>query len=274
MKVVCGLVFLSVLLALPASAITGGTKDLSNTEHPNVCTVNMRFTTQPGGILMSGTLIHPRVVLTAAHGILFYRQAIAAGMSTGIQNVSVNFAPVVPPGPVGLFGHLPVTDMITFSNEDPKNVHFQGQLNDVGLIILAEPVTHIAPATLPTAGLLKDLKLQPDTRMRIVGYGAHHVSFSPPAWTTAIPFERKYTDLKVKGISPATINLHVNPHSGTGGAMPGDSGGPAFLTDPGTGDRILVGVCSASDQQRVGNDFYSRVDLESILEFIAANLPD
>ncbi|MHC4955363.1 MAG: trypsin-like serine protease [Planctomycetota bacterium] len=269
-----GLLFLlSILVALPANAITGGTQDLSSTEHPNVCTVNMRFTTQPGGILMSGTLIHPRVVLTAAHGILFYRQAIAAGMSTGIENVSVNFNPVVPPGPVGLFGHRPVVDMTTFSNEDLKNDTFQGQLHDVGLILLEEPVTHIEPARLPTADLLTDLKFRRDTSLRIVGYGAHHVSLSPPTWATAIPFERRYTDLKIKGISPATINLHVNPHRGNGGALPGDSGGPAFLTHPTSGRRILVGICSASDQRRVGNNFFARVDLPEVLAFIQDNLP-
>ena len=50
-------------LVTTAFAITGGTEDTTG-EHPNVGIVVLRVGTQGGAFICSGTLIHPRVVLT------------------------------------------------------------------------------------------------------------------------------------------------------------------------------------------------------------------
>jgi hypothetical protein len=55
--------------------------------------------------------------------------------------------------------------------------------------------------------------------------------------------------------------------TGNGGTALGDSGGPAFWTDPDTGDDVLVSI-SCWGGSWVSNEFYWRIDTVESLQFI------
>jgi hypothetical protein len=265
---------LVVTLALAGSAlaITGGTKDDTNI-HDNVGIVVLRI--GPGGILCSGTLIAPKVVLTAGHCTEAFQDFIDSGVTT-IDQLSVNFLPVNVPSPVGTLGNLAVDRIITH-----PNYRFQSPMSseqtDIGLVILKEAVVGITPAVLPAKGWLDELKksheLKPGSTFRLAGYGTHLDPLAPPTPVLDFPFERRYVDSEYKQVLKRHINFKQNLHSGPGGSCFGDSGGPAFLTNPSTGGRVLVGVTSWGDLKCTGTGFSTRTDLADVLDFIADNLP-
>ena len=159
---------------------------------------------------------------------------------------------------------------------DPRLVPNGG--TDIGLLILKDPVVGITPAMLPNEGMLDDLKksgaLRHRPSIRIAGFGTHLDPLTPPTPTLgAPPWPRNYVDVKFKGLMNRFMQLTNNAHSGNGGNCFGDSGGPAFWTEPGTGNRILIGVTSWGDAKCTGTGVYARTDLDDVLEFIGDNLP-
>ncbi|MFN2289771.1 MAG: trypsin-like serine protease, partial [Anaerolineae bacterium] len=67
----------------------------------------------------------------------------------------------------------------------------------------------------------------------------------------------------------AWLRMSQNQATGDGGTCYGDSGGPAFWTDPDTGTEVLVGVTSWGDAPCVSSAFNYRVDIPETLDFIA-----
>ena len=129
-----------------AWAITGGQPD--GTAHPNVGTV-IAYHPLYGVIpYFSGTLIHERVFLTAGHGV-------AELLNGDVVLLGVSFDPVVDLQDPDTW--LPVSQ--AFCRYGAYNTGAADQnRTDIALLILREPVKSIAPATLPTAGLLDGLK--------------------------------------------------------------------------------------------------------------------
>ena len=146
-------VVIAVLMALtigarPAAASTGGTAD-GNT-HPNVGLI--LFYQPDGRFRCSATLISPTVLLTAAHCT-----------DGDLGKVLVDFRSVVaetPPSP-----YAPATDptvgytaaqiaamgfLSGTAYTHPQYSHFTDldNWNDVGVVVLDQPVTNIEPATL------------------------------------------------------------------------------------------------------------------------------
>lgn len=248
---------LLALTALPAGAITWGELD---TAHTNVGAFVVDWPGYGPFQICSGTLIHPQVFLTAGH--------CTDGLEEeGIEQVWVSFDPyALKPEML-----LEVEAVLTH----PDYAWGGNNPHDVGLLILAEPVTDITPANLPSLGYLDDLKAAGVLRQKtegakftMVGYGGI-LDWPPPDIT--------YDDYRRVSVSEyvalVPYQLHLNQHiyKDNGGTCFGDSGGPAFYTES-DGTEVIVGITSWGDAQCIVTGFNYRVDIPDTLDFITATI--
>jgi secreted trypsin-like serine protease len=209
----------------------------------------------------TGTLVHPRVFLTAGHCTHALTLYLMMGIVTDV-GVSFDAAPVNKP-------FLPISGMYTH----PNYGHDSGDLHDAGAMVLAAPVTGITPATVAPEGFLDELnaagklKHGSDRAMMIkVGYGGT-LAWPPPY----IYYEdqRQWAYSEFQNLRPAWLQMNQNTAAtGAGGTCYGDSGGPAFYETEG-GDLVLVGLTSWGDMQCVASGIDYRVDIPQTLDFLA-----
>lgn len=238
-----------------AYAITGGNPDVDN----HYSYVGMvAFYDGDGEYLWrcSGTLVSPTVFLTAGH--------CTEGPSSARVFFDWNLTDLERPY-TDCKGHLCV-EGTPYSHPDywwgpTSNPH------DVGVVALLAPVTDRGFAELPTSGFLDDLKKdgllrsgREGAKFRVVGYG---VTVGWPPTEITAPLWRQYADSEYLKLLKAWLVLSQNqaPGRGDGGTCGGDSGGPAFWTDPDTGEDILVGITSWGDAVCAATGFYYRVDI-------------
>lgn len=245
----------SCCIAVPANAITWGEPD---EHHDNVGAIVIDF---PGyGLipLCSGTLIHPRVFLTAGHCT---RNIESLGEGT----LYVNFEPDAL-NPQKL---IPVADVVTHPQYDggtPRSNPW-----DVGILILAEPVTDVVPAILPGEGFLDELLMNDllkkhgdKATITVVGYGGT-LNWPPPEIT--YDNIRQFALSEMRALLTTWLVMTQNNATDNGGTCYGDSGGPAFYTEP-DNTEILVGITSWGDTPCVATGFYYRADIRETLDFI------
>jgi len=239
---------------VPALAITWGEPD---TTHPNVGAMVVDRPDYGPWQWCSGTLIHPQVFLTAGHCTDRLEE------DYGITTVWVNFEPyALAPGGLRLVAEVYTHPDYAWSGSNP---------HDGGILVLAEPVTGITPAELPSEDFLDNLKKSGELRERmngapftVVGYGGS-LNWPPP--------DIYYEDYRQVAVSEYVALtkpwLHMSQQSlvGNGGTCFGDSGGPGFYTRE-DGSEVLVGITSWGDAQCVATSFDYRVDIPETLEFI------
>jgi len=245
----------------PANAITWGWPD--DGEHPNVGAIVADYGEDGLVQICSGTLIHPRVFLTAGHCTDYLESAMADGVP-----IYVNFEEYA-------------LDPSELHEVDECFTHpdygWQGRsdVHDVGLLILKNPVSGITPATLPEEGFLDELKADGKLRdgkeeadFTVVGYGGT-LYWPPPE----IDYEnvRQYAYSEFQALLKSWLIMSQNNATGDGGTAFGDSGGPTFWTED--GDEILVSVTSWGDARCVATGISYRIDTSDALEFIYENLP-
>lgn len=263
LSILLGLLLVLVVGALPATAITWGEED--GNRHPNVGLISRPDPNNPDAQrpFCSGTLIHPRVFLTAGHCTDYLEYLMAAGQLT-IDGVKVSF-------------HadnalekklLAVEEVITHPD------YYWGPTSDphdVGALILKRPVKNLEPATLPELGFLDQLEAEGKLRQgsegaifTLVGYGST-LEWPPPE----IIFpdgKRRLAESEFQTLLKVWLRMSQNQATDDGGTCYGDSGGPAFWNEDGT--EILVGVTSWGDAQCVATGFNYRVDVPETLDFI------
>jgi hypothetical protein len=225
----------------------------------------------------SGTLISPRVFLTAGHCTdLLIKEDLPT---------YVSFDPTYKPGASEAIKATPYThpEFCLPTPEDkgkcrlpPKRPEKVGTLPrdvryDVGVAVLEEPVRMATYGALPDAGLVDTLK--EGQRLTTVGYGTRGFDLisKPPLQPQPRPLDDRYraTVRLLSPIDPAVDDQLVTA-SGIGirgdgeGSCFGDSGGPLFMPD----QQTIVGVTSVGYPVCRGPGYYQRMDLPRVLKWV------
>jgi hypothetical protein len=253
-RLVVGALAIASVLAVsaPAVAITGGTEDTGNT----YSNVGMVVFYQPDGrFRCSGTLVAPRVFLTAAHctfqdigkvavtfdweisrtepesEINIPRAADDSGPDDAVSAVGFTPADISAPEYVG-----EPTYVLGTSRTHPDYSDFTDikNWNDTGVVILDSAST-LPTVPLPPANYLNRFR-QPrlnKTAFLTIGYGTEVRQEGPPMTPLPRrqPIVRRFTTEIGQKLTPQILQMNANEHDprAGGGTCFGDSGGPAML---------------------------------------------
>jgi V8-like Glu-specific endopeptidase len=269
---IAAILTVTVLVSLfsgSAYAITGNYKE-DEGRHPYVCLVGVYDENYNWLWRGSGTLISPTVVLTAGHvteapakyATIWLDEEIAYDSDNpnpnGYPNYGRGAANGVPHTSPGFGYYISNNGLVGFIT------------NDVGIVVLSEPVTLDEYGELAAVGTVDTLNV--GTGVTFVGYGVQY-QVTPKiggpyyAWTglrqrlyaTANLLSNKYA------ISSTFMKCSSNAAQDKGGTAFGDSGGPVLLADT---DTILAVTSFGPNSNCAGVGYYCRVDNSVILEWI------
>jgi hypothetical protein len=262
-SLVCGLLLVGgVVIAQPASAITGGQRD---EVHTNVGVI--RFTTAEGRFRCSGTLISPTVMLTAGHCTGDDGQHPAT-------NVYVSFNTDLPLDPLAP-GITPAESAARAANYITGTAHpdpgWDGKLSiskqhDQGVVVLDAPATSKWPGItaaplLPVGTLDANQGALKNETFTLVGYGVDIADKKAQVVVT----ERRFTTSLLKNVQDEVVVFQINDRDANagGGSCFGDSGGPVFLGQYVVGDASYVNslTCNATGAYQRVDTTYSRAFL-------------
>jgi V8-like Glu-specific endopeptidase len=208
----------------------------------------------------SGTLISETVFLTASHCTAFLDGFLAANPGAELL---VTFDPTISESGTFFTGQW-VTNPDFLSGNDAADT------GDVAVIVL-DQAPGITPASLPTAGLLDELKnahILKDTRFTAVGYGAVRVINTTGPHGLLDNLDRNRVEQGFLSLTKAWLTLPMTQTTGNGGTCYGDSGGPHFIHLNGVETTIVASVTVTGDTPCVATDKTYRVDTEAARGFL------
>ena len=224
----------------PAGAITFGQPD--GNRHPNVGALLADVDPDSPGldIVCSGTLIAPKVFLTASHCTAFLE-------SEGISQVWVTFTPAYDEDSTSLAGLLSGTYVTNplFGSGGASDTH------DIAVVLLDQ---------------LKATHELDDQTFTAVGYGTVREDKTGGPHSLFFDGVRRYALQSALNVEPSWLLLSMNPSTGSGGTCYGDSGGPHFLG--GVQSNLIVSITITGDTWCRATDKTYRVDTPSARDFL------
>jgi hypothetical protein len=269
----------AVVMALFVSASSVGRAITGNFvedfEHPYVGLAVFYDATGAFSHRCSGSLLSPRVFLTAGHCV----EGVTTARVYFQQDAGANFDAVLGYDPVSGYPDTCLTQPCTTSDELYNYGYPAGFPNtkDVGLVVLDEPIALAEYGTLAAPGSLDALATRrgrQDITFTASGYG---LTYTNPAQTISFR-ERLMAASQLVNLRSALtdgFNLQTSNNPGIGGGTCfGDSGGPVFYG--GFASNIIVGVTSFGLSANVcaGVDFAYRTDQEDVQAWILAHTPE
>lgn len=254
--------------------ITWGQPDRG--EHPNVGTL-LFVQNGIGYFSCTGTMIAPRVMLTAGH-------CVSGADENGVQQPNqITYVRFDEDAIGDLYAPLSAwfDEKWILADEVIAHPLWEDYADfpytyDIGVVILSEPYyPSNGFGTLPELGFLEDLRGKDRQSFESVGYGRQGTL--PPFEMN--DYERYKGDVRllevnsyISGKGSQSAKFSNNPGIG-GGTCYGDSGGPTFYQET----SIIVSVTSfgwAKNGNCVGNDFNFRTDIPAAQDFITAVLAE
>lgn len=271
-----------LLVAGSAVAITGNW--VPDDEHPFVGLVVIYDAN--GDFLWrgSGSLISPRVVLTAGHVVDTAEGAVWARVYFQ-QDAGAEYDPELGYDPHTGYPESDSTDGNSRTGHLLYNYGFSNfagfpNIKDVGVIILDEPFEVSEYGQLPTPGILDQLATKRGTRdtiFTVSGYGLtyrvqEHSALSNISYRSRLMAQSTLVNLRSALTDGYNLQTQGNG-DGRGGTCSGDSGGPVFLGGPES--NLIVGVTSFGMNSLCrGTDFAYRIDRQEVLDWISQFLSD
>jgi secreted trypsin-like serine protease len=247
---------LALLVATPAQAITFGTPD--DNAHPNVGAVIAIYTpiSEDPIIWCSGTLVAPKLFLTAAH-------CVEEDPGLTIIGVSFDPEPLAHPDSV-------ITDNVLHSH--PGYPGPASDPLDIAIIEFKSPV-NIKRAELPTLHQFDSLAQKNGLhgqQFTAVGYGVTERQHEPGQGSPDFDDleTRMFAFSTFRALTTSWLRLSQNPSTGDAGTCYGDSGGPNFLGAGGEPGVIAAITITGDTPCRATNVDY-RLDSLSAQSFLA-----
>jgi V8-like Glu-specific endopeptidase len=246
----------------PAKAISYG--EFDGTTHPNVGSIVVDW---QGDLYQwcSGTLISENVFLTASHCTAPMDGFLEANPDAQFY---ITFDPTI--HSEGTLYEINPGDWYTNpayytarGNDDP---------GDVAVIELDQAPADVTPASLPTLGLLDELKAEhilKDTLFTAVGYGTVRDT-NHTGWQAILDnADRNRAEQEFLSLTNALLTNSMNLATGNGGTCYGDSGGPHFIHLDGVETAIVVSVTVTGDANCKATDKTYRVDTIAARTFLS-----
>ncbi len=267
LAVLVAALLLAGMTAAPARAITGGQPD--GNQHPNVALI--LYYTEDGRFRCSATLVSPTVLLTAAHCTDGVVGKVLVTFDSTIAEQPPSGLPVAADPSAGYTGSES-DDLYGTALTHPQYSDFTdlANWNDVGVVVLDEPVVGITPATIAPLNYL-DQFAQPKlnkTIFTVVGYGTEvrkPESGPQKPQPMTYPLIRRNTTSPGQKLTPQILQMNGNPNDvhGGGGTCFGDSGAPDFLN----GYLVAVTSYGYTDNCRYLGG-YQRVDIAVVQNWL------
>jgi hypothetical protein len=204
----------------------------------------------------SGTLIAPRIFLTAAHCVVDYERY-------RISFEGVTFDSTFDPGTSPLIsGTLHAHPLF---GRDAAYFH------DIAVIELNRDVRGVGYGKLPPTRLLERLNREGGLKNReftSVGYGFQQRTHEPGSGSPTYGTEevRMFSTQLFRTLTKNHLKLSQNPALGYGGTCYGDSGGPVFLGGPDSNQ--LVALTSTGDAVCRATSVNYRLDIPEARVFL------
>jgi hypothetical protein len=241
---------LSGVSTAPAQAITFGQPD--GNAHPYVGALVVEDSLGGRQRICSGTLVAPKIFLTAGHCFVLHGLPPNPVWVTFDQTVTL-------PGSKLWSG--------TYTVDPLYDIRPLSDYHDLAVVVLDED-PGITPAILPGVGVLDGPGVR-DQTFTAVGYGQVRDDKTGGPHSLSPGGERRAVSQTFQSTTDTLVTFSKQPSTGNGGSCFGDSGGPHLWGDTPT----IVAISTSGDTYCRSTDRDYRLDTAESLAFITSFIP-